>query len=394
MADIHLLFKNKTECCGCEACAVACPMGIIRIEADVEGFYYPQIINETGCLHCNRCQVVCPEKHIEVVKDFSEQGFGGYLEDEKDLKLSASGGLGIAIARKFVDDGGIVYGVEYNTDCTEVLFGRATSAEELEKFRTSKYVQARKHEIYKSVQEDLRKNSKVLFIGLPCECRALQLFLAKKYENLYICALMCHGPTSQAVHLQYCEGLKLKHPGIIREFSVRNKKEGWKPYYIRAKYEDGYEYFEKFSESDYGVAFLYMKRPSCNVCQIKRDKVHADIIIGDYHLAFSGKFKPYNPNGVSSAIVQNKKGIDLIQNLDKFLLEEIPVKNVLYSEAYYKAIPARKNRAEFGRVFSEEGLHAACSIKSIERIEKELAFKQSLKRKGAKIKKLIFRKKD
>ncbi|MPM42326.1 hypothetical protein SDC9_88991 [bioreactor metagenome] len=177
--------------------------------------------------------------------------------------------------------------------------------------------------------------------------------------------------------------------GNIKEFSVRYKKEGWKPYYIKAAFEDGYEHLEKFAESTYGVAFLYLKRPSCNVCPIKRSKIHSDITIGDYHLAAGGQFRPYNPDGVSSAFVHTEKGGYLVSIADNFLIEDIPVRNALYSEAYHRAIPARRNRDEFGKALYTQGLDAACSLKSIKAIERELSRKAWIRKQGAKVKKMI-----
>lgn len=72
-----------------------------------------------------------------------------------------------------------------------------------------------------------------------------------------------------------------------------------------------------------GIAFLYLKRPSCNTCKIKRAKNHADITIGDYHLASGGKFKPYNSDGVSSVVVHNQKGDYLLSIAENCLIEEM-----------------------------------------------------------------------
>ena len=188
------------------------------------------------------------------------------------------------------------------------------------------------------VQADLDGGKKVLFIGLPCDSYALQLYLNKKYDNLYVCALICHGPTSPLVHKQFVQQLIDKHKCEVDEFSVRYKKEGWKPYYIRARLRNGYEHLEKFSESTYGIAFLYMKRPACNTCPIKRTKIHSDITIGDYHLAAGGLVEPENgaaqgafaaaglahdPQGLSSfdreADIIDRVKLSAISNVEVFL---------------------------------------------------------------------------
>lgn len=387
------LYHKKSECCGCEACSNACPKGIIVMEADAEGFIYPKVIRPEDCIDCHRCETVCPIKNATEVPNFQEKAIAGYSLSQDEIKASASGSLGTAIAKGFIKKGGVVYGVAYSDNCLGIEYSRADKESELEQFRTSKYAQSRKRSIFQQVKEDLNNGNKVLFVGLPCDSYALQLFLGKQIENLYICALICHGPTSPLVHEQYVQTLMNEQNCDIEEFSVRYKKEGWKPYYIRAKFSNGYEHFEKFAESEYGVAFLYMKRYSCNVCPIKRSKIHSDITIGDYHLAASGRIKPFNPDGVSSAFIHTEKGDYLASIADNFLLEEIPVKNALYSEAYYKAIPAKANRNQFGKTIAEKGLTAAASLRSIKVIDKVDELKHVLRRGGAKVKKLILRRK-
>lgn len=386
-----VLFVRKKDCCGCEACANICPVSIISMRPDEEGFYYPYVVNAEKCINCYKCKKVCPMNHVVQTPGFQEKAYAGYAELEEEVKSCASGGLASAVSRGFIRNRGSVYGVQYDGGCRQVVFSRADREEEIERYKTSKYVQARKGDIYRRVAADLQSGQKVLFIGLPCECYALQLFLGGAADNLYLCALMCHGPTSQTVHMQYCNSLTRVHPGEIAEFSVRYKKDGWKPYYIRVKFEDGYEHFEKFEGSTYGTAFLYFKRPSCTVCRIKRWTIHADITIGDYHIAYGTEVRPNDPNGVSSCMVHTGKGAELVANLEHFHLEGVAVKNVLYSTAYSRAIPARSNRSEYSRTFKEKGLEAACQLKSIARIERQIVFKKKILQYGSHIKRMFFR---
>ncbi len=387
-----MLYRNKNECCGCEACANACPKGIIEMITDSEGFMYPSIVHPERCVNCKRCETVCPIKNAHEVANFSERSFAGFSKSQKEVKSSASGSLGTAISKGFVAQGGVVYGVKYSDDNLRAEYGKSTTVDGLEKFRTSKYIQSQKKDTFKKIETDLVSGQSVLFFGLPCDVYALKLFLAKDYDNLYTCALICHGVTSPFVQEQYIKTITSAQQCPVRKFSVRYKKEGWKPYYIHAVLDNGKEFIEKFAESSYGVAFLYFKRPSCNACPIKRKRNHADMTIGDYHIAAGGKVDPYNPDGVSSVIVHNERGMTMLSLAENFFIEEVPLKNVLYSEAYYRAIPARANRREFGEVFSKDGLEAACSLPSVKRIDFALARKAQIKTIGAKIKKVILRK--
>lgn len=383
------LFHKKSECCGCEACAEACPKGLIKMEADPEGFMYPHIYHSELCIHCKRCERVCPIKNTREVIGFREKAIAGYSKKQDEIKASASGSLATAISKGFIQElHGAVYGVAYTSDFLGAEYRRATTFEELECFRTSKYIQAQKNGIFRSVQDDLINGINVLYIGLPCETYALQLFLGKKHDNLYICSLICHGPSSPEVQRQYIERTK-SHHGEVESFSVRYKKEGWKPYYIRTIFKNGDECVERFDKSIYGSAFLYFKRPSCNVCDIKRSKIHSDLTIGDYHLAAGGAHKPYNKDGVSSAILHTEKGRHLASIAKDFYFIEIPIRNAMYSEAYHRCISARKNREEYGRVFAKEGLEAACRIKSIKIIEIQLKIRFFIKTCGARVKRLL-----
>lgn len=56
--DIPVLFINKSECCGCSACYVACPVNAIKMVEDDEGFLYPKIEKDI-CVGCHKCKSVC-----------------------------------------------------------------------------------------------------------------------------------------------------------------------------------------------------------------------------------------------------------------------------------------------------------------------------------------------
>lgn len=55
------LFTRKEECCGCTACAAACPQSAISMIEDEEGFEYPKICPNL-CICCGMCLKVCPFK--------------------------------------------------------------------------------------------------------------------------------------------------------------------------------------------------------------------------------------------------------------------------------------------------------------------------------------------
>lgn len=58
---IPILYKTKSECCGCTACYSICPRSAISMQPDEEGFDYP-VIDEEKCVRCEMCIKVCPIK--------------------------------------------------------------------------------------------------------------------------------------------------------------------------------------------------------------------------------------------------------------------------------------------------------------------------------------------
>lgn len=46
---------DKKDCCGCRACEVQCPVNCIKMKADNEGFWYPEIMIQE-CVRCGMCE--------------------------------------------------------------------------------------------------------------------------------------------------------------------------------------------------------------------------------------------------------------------------------------------------------------------------------------------------
>lgn len=67
--DIPVLYSDKSNCCGCSACASICPVKAISMEEDNEGFLYP-IINPSLCIRCKQCLSVCGFKEDQIEKGY------------------------------------------------------------------------------------------------------------------------------------------------------------------------------------------------------------------------------------------------------------------------------------------------------------------------------------
>lgn len=377
------LWSFKADCCGCELCSQTCPKQIISMRADEEGFLYPHIEDETSCIDCKRCINVCPVKKPGRVVVHIEKSFSFSLPDEKDLQRSASGGIVTAISRAFVQQDGVVYGVTYIDDCRSIKYQRAASMTELENFRGSKYAQAVKGNVYDDIKKDVKDGKKVLFIGLPCEVSAVYHAVAKQ-DQLYTISLICHGPTSQKVHRDYLASLPNASKKICF-MSVRYKKTGWKPYYIHVEYEDGKVYEEQWDKSDYGIAFQYLKRPSCHTCRYKtRDNqfgLQSDMTVGDYHALKKGAPK-YNKWGVSQVSIQTEKG-RYLASLIQERIEDAVIPNSLIqisNRALHQPIPLRGNRNRFLKDYQGHSLHYATHSFMVKFTDRIIRIGRQLKR--------------
>lgn len=363
------LFKRKEDCCGCELCSQSCPKSVIKMKSDEAGFLYPIIENDANCIKCKKCLSVCPMKSPGKIWNGVVRSYSFSLKDTDDLKKSASGGLVTEISRRFVSLGGIVYGAQYSDNFMTVQYGRASTIGELERFRGSKYVQAHVNSLYKDIKIDLNDGLKVLVVGLPCELSAVYHAVGDK-DNLYMIALICHGPTSQKVHRDYCNGISHIDDGGVKFMSVRYKLNGWKPYFIHVEFNNGRIYNEQFNKSDYNTAFLYLKRLSCRACRYKAENsdfgISADLIAGDFH-AVNPQTSQYNEWGVSQGSVLTSKGEYLSSLLlDDYELPEIPYSIIRSSNrGMYMSIPQRGNYSKFVKDYINHSLRYACHSRMV-----------------------------
>lgn len=390
MTQTSDLYSSKKECCGCEACVTVCPTHIIHMKNDYDGFLYPEIESQGKCINCKRCIRVCPLKNPPKLAS-AYIHYGGYSKSDDDIKKSASGGVATVLSQYFIKNGGIVYGVSYSDDYSDIKYVRCDTFEMLEKLRGSKYAQAEKGNIFDILARDL-SDKKVLFIGLPCEVNAVKNLHGKNI-NLYTIALICHGPTSPSVHRQYIQQIQCSE--CLTYFSVRYKYKGWKPYFIKAEFNNNSNFIEEFHKSTYGIAFRELKRPSCGECPFKlnyeESTINADLIIGDYHGATPND-KCYNPWGTSQISILTEKGEYLFKFIQhSFVFNKLtPRQAIHYNKALHSVIKPRWNRNEFACEFASKGLKNACNLWSIKFIDAYISMKKYVYKHLSQVKKTLF----
>lgn len=114
------MLSEKEKCCGCGACMQACPRNCITMDADVEGFLYPNVDTEK-CVQCGICTKVCPVIHEdEKSRDGELCAYAAYNKNESARLVSSSGGIFTALAEKILKQGGVVFGAAMTADCCAV----------------------------------------------------------------------------------------------------------------------------------------------------------------------------------------------------------------------------------------------------------------------------------
>lgn len=251
----------------------------------------------------------------------------GYFKDRKKTKASASGGICSALSEIMITKmNGVVFGVVYSSDFSQVEYSVANTVDQLSKMRGSKYVTAKKIvlidgkyiPVFDKAIDYLKRQTPVLFIGLGCDIAALyKKCLVEKIatDNLYTVDLICHGTTLEKVHTDYISMLEKRYKSRLSYFNVRYKKNGWLPPFIRAEFENGKVFEQCLYETDYGKAFAKIARNGCYNCCFKGKNHKADITAGDYW-GITEEMPLYNEDGVSLFFINSTNGKKLVDALD------------------------------------------------------------------------------
>ena len=325
--------QNKTDCCGCSACAQICPKKCITMKADNEGFLYPHI-NVVDCIDCNLCEKVCP-----VINKYESKSplasFACKAHDEQLVKDSSSGGVVSILSKYVIQNQGVVYGASFDNNWM-VNHSSADSEDDLIKFRGSKYVQSNIGQAYQEVKEYLLKGRIVLFIGTPCQVAGLNHFLRKKYDHLLTIDIICHSVPSPKVWKLYLDEISKKGNSYIKNVTFRDKSFGWRDYalHITGCSKDGSIcslVHEPKSHNIYMRGFLQdlYTRPSCSKCPARNYTSGSDFTIGDFW--GYDKYYPdrFDEKGMSVVLLNTEKASKIFKDIESMLISwPIPYEQV------------------------------------------------------------------
>lgn len=307
-----ITLTKKEDCCGCGACAQACPKHCIAMTADSEGFVYPQV-DSTACVGCGLCQQACPVRNALPEDDsVKPQAFAAMSKDTQTRHISSSGGIFSLLAEKVLSDGGVVYGAAFDRDFT-VSHIAVTALADLPKLRGSKYVQSDTKESYREIWELLKAGKPVLFSGTACQTAGLRQFLGSDPDNLITVSVFCHGVPSPKVWEKCLR--EQKKP--VAKVYFRDKSPSWRAYTFGFDYADGSAYRVPRDEHPYFRLFLenVSLRPSCYECRFKGLNRPADISLGDCWGIEDWLPEMDDNRGTSVVLVHSVKGQALVDSV-------------------------------------------------------------------------------
>lgn len=379
--------KNKSQCCGCEACVQRCPKRCISLVEDKEGFFYPQV-DKKVCVECGLCEKVCP-----IINQFDErqpQVVYAAINSDSDVRYSSSsGGIFSALADAVLSQGGVVFGVCWDRDW-RLIFDYAETKADLSRFRGSKYLQAHVGDAYVKAEQFLKSGLQVLFTGTPCQIAALKRYLKRDYDNLLAVDVICHGAPSPGVFRAYLSeeivqvadrqqknSVSLSSKPYIAERNVlntagwriediqfRDKRLGWKKFsftlHLAEASAEGDENTVSlsfpFDENIFMKGFLhdFYLRPSCYSCRAKSGRSGSDITLGDFWGINELNPEIDDDRGVSAITINSDKGALWFDVLSLQRYEVSYDDLCRYNPAFVRSVASPPQRAKFFKRYGKK----------------------------------------
>jgi len=356
------LYTTKKECCGCAACMNICPKGAISMKPDIDGFIYPTI-KDNLCVECGLCKTVCAFQNEPVIDKKPLATFASINKEQSILRYSASGGVFTALASIVFEKNGVVFGCALNSDMVpeHICVDNLT---DMRRLQGSKYVQSSINTTYTDVKKYLKEGRWLLFTGTPCQIAGLKSYLGKDYYNLITADLVCHGVPSAAFFKGYIKLLEEKLQGKVIDFKFRDKSKGWgklgkvvyeKNGVVRKKFIPPYSsyYYSYFLKGD-------ISRENCYECKYASGSRQGDFTMGDYWGIEKAHPEIITENGVSVLLINSKKGMEMIGQLQKFLtLTESTFEQAKVQNGQLRQPTAKSERREgILKTWREGGYHA------------------------------------
>lgn len=331
-------------CTGCGACVNKCANDAIEYIYNYEkdGSMVAQI-NEGKCVSCHLCETVCP-----VLTEHSNENqvvnecYAVWANDEVRMQ-SSSGGIFTVIAEEMLNRGGYVCAVAYGSGfkAEHIII---SDKKELYKLRRSKYMQSDVGFVYRRVEELLKRDKEVMFVGTPCQVAGIKAYLGQTYKKLLLVDIYCNYTPAYPLFEKYLN--ENYNVDDINKIDFRVKKYGWIAdiHTITDKngnIEEKREYNDAFQRGYHPKLFM---RETCEKCKFAGNPRQGDISIADFwHI---GEFYPEldDTRGTSCVVINNTKGSNFFNSIQKNLVmcKKVSLECMKYNRgAVTQAHPAR-----------------------------------------------------
>lgn len=345
---------NPEDCCGCTACASICAHDAITMMPDALGFLYPKV-DEPKCVDCHLCEQVCQfnDNYDRSLNLPEPLAYAARHKDIDEVMHSRSGAAFAAISDYILERGGVVYGAGYR-DHFRVVHKRATTKEERDEFRGSKYVQSDLTGVFRQVKEDLRNGLTVLFSGTPCQTSGLNAFVGQKLRNnLVLVDIVCHGVPGPFLWRDYISYLEKKQGDEIVVVNFRDKELfGW------GAHKESYKFKNGGSKMTFTYLFYkhIMFRHSCGNCHFCNTHRPSDITLADFW-GWQNNVPGMNDDdkGLSLVLLNTDKGKEIFEAIqEKLDVREVNIENCLQPNLQHPSV-IHPQRSKFEQDYQKHG---------------------------------------
>ena len=278
---------DNNKCMACGACENICPQKCI-VRKKLDTAFLMQKGNE--CIECGLCERVCPVNNYPE-DNYPLKAYASWSLNDKIRKESASGGIATTIYQYAFRNDILAVGayMDANFECRLKV---ARTKADLKEFQNSKYTYSYPDDIYKEVENEIRNERKVIFIGLPCQIGALKnYFKVKKLDTnkLITIDLICHGTPMPSYLQQHIKSIEDRNKQEYEACFFRDSKFGTINFAYTLYTSDSQKpSYVKFADQDdlyqigYHKALIY--RDCCYSCQYAHTPRVGDLTIGDFHV--------------------------------------------------------------------------------------------------------------
>ena len=346
----------RDRCTGCAACCNGCPKGAIRMEADREGFLYPQVTD--GCVQCGHCTPSCPvrqQRGPSTAPAWCAGGSGGRARRPP----APPGGAFIELARYVLEGGGVVFGAALD-EALRVVHIAVKNLHDLPRLQGAKPIQSDMGESYQQVRLYLDQGRQVLFSGTPCQVDGLYRYLGEHPERLLTCDVVCGGVCSPGVWEKLVRSMAYVKQSRPLRVTFSGKLAGDSQRRFRVEFEGGGHYDAPLTKSELGRGItrgLFM-RPACHACPYTSTDRPGDVTLGV--LKSESLSQEERRLGVSLLLINTAKGAQVFDTLP-LQWKRCDLKEAVAADAALRTPAAvSPDRARFFEALEHEPFRQVC----------------------------------